>query len=232
MNFEEILDQVIALLQRRGRGSYRILKLQFTLNDEALEALKEELLEVHHLEVGIIPEVVSRLSPYLGAYIYSGTSLFCQPCRIEQQEGLIIERKILHCSSPIRLEKGIGCDVDPLELVGKAALDVGTDRHAPLWLQRATPLQHHRFQLGIVHAHVVRLPAFEEAHRALVDIHQIRKERHEHVEVVLDQQPIDDRRIVHQVDLGLNTDFCHLVFDQRGNIGHGRIQVRDEDGEL
>ena len=51
MNFEEILDQVIALLQRRGRVSYHTLKLQFTLDDEALEALKEELLEVHHLAV-------------------------------------------------------------------------------------------------------------------------------------------------------------------------------------
>jgi len=51
MNFEEILDQVIALLQRRGRVSYRTLKLQFTLDDEAMQALKEELLEVHHLAV-------------------------------------------------------------------------------------------------------------------------------------------------------------------------------------
>ena len=51
MHFEEILDQAIALLQRRGRVSYRTLKLQFTLDDEALQALKEELIEVHHLAV-------------------------------------------------------------------------------------------------------------------------------------------------------------------------------------
>ena len=51
MNFEEILDQAIALLQCRGRVSYRTLKLQYTLDDEALEALKEELIEVHHLAV-------------------------------------------------------------------------------------------------------------------------------------------------------------------------------------
>ena len=51
MNFEEILDQAIVLLQRRGRVSYRTLKLQFTLDDEALQALKEELIEVHHLAV-------------------------------------------------------------------------------------------------------------------------------------------------------------------------------------
>ena len=51
MHFEEILDQATAMLQRRGRVSYRTLKLQFHLNEEALEALKEELIEVHRLAV-------------------------------------------------------------------------------------------------------------------------------------------------------------------------------------
>src|SRR5712692_1177291 len=51
MTFEEILDQAIAMLQRRGRVSYRTLTLQFHLNEESLEALKEELIEVHHLAV-------------------------------------------------------------------------------------------------------------------------------------------------------------------------------------
>jgi class 3 adenylate cyclase/tetratricopeptide (TPR) repeat protein len=49
MTFEEILDQAIAMLQRRGRVSYRTLTLQFHLDAESLEALKEELLEVHQL---------------------------------------------------------------------------------------------------------------------------------------------------------------------------------------
>jgi class 3 adenylate cyclase/tetratricopeptide (TPR) repeat protein len=44
MTFEELLDQVIAMLQRRGRVTYRTLELQFHLDDEHLEALKEELL--------------------------------------------------------------------------------------------------------------------------------------------------------------------------------------------
>jgi class 3 adenylate cyclase/predicted ATPase len=51
MTFEEILDQAMAMLQRRGRVSYRTLKLQFHLDEESLEALKEELIEVHHLAV-------------------------------------------------------------------------------------------------------------------------------------------------------------------------------------
>jgi TOMM system kinase/cyclase fusion protein len=51
MTFEEILDQAIAMLQRRGRVSYHTLMLQFHLDEESLAALKEELLEVHHLAV-------------------------------------------------------------------------------------------------------------------------------------------------------------------------------------
>ena len=51
MTFEEILDQATAMLQRRGRVSYRTLTLQFHLDAESLAALKEELIEVHHLAV-------------------------------------------------------------------------------------------------------------------------------------------------------------------------------------
>jgi class 3 adenylate cyclase len=47
MTFEEILDQALAMLQRRGRVTYRALQLQFKLDDDQLEALKEELLYAH-----------------------------------------------------------------------------------------------------------------------------------------------------------------------------------------
>ncbi len=40
MTFEEILDQAIAMLQRRGRVTYRALKRQFHLDDAFLEDLK------------------------------------------------------------------------------------------------------------------------------------------------------------------------------------------------
>lgn len=39
MNFEETLDQTGAMLQRRGRVTYRTLKRQFGLDDEALDDL-------------------------------------------------------------------------------------------------------------------------------------------------------------------------------------------------
>src|SRR5262249_14078725 len=47
MTFEEILDQAIAMLQRRGRLTYGTLKRQFQLDDAALEDLKEALLFAH-----------------------------------------------------------------------------------------------------------------------------------------------------------------------------------------
>src|SRR2546422_11742202 len=51
MNFEELLDQVIALLQRRGRMTYRALKRQFNLDDDYLEDVKAELIQGQRLAV-------------------------------------------------------------------------------------------------------------------------------------------------------------------------------------
>ena len=44
MAFEEILDHAMAMLQRRGRLTYRTLQRQFQLDDAALEDLKDELI--------------------------------------------------------------------------------------------------------------------------------------------------------------------------------------------
>src|SRR5206468_2504281 len=45
MDLIVVLDQVRELLQTRGRLTYRLLQAQFHLDDEALAALKEELIE-------------------------------------------------------------------------------------------------------------------------------------------------------------------------------------------
>src|SRR5262249_17817270 len=52
MTFEEILDQAIAMLQRRGRLTYGALKRQFQLDDAYLEDVKAELIEGQRLAVG------------------------------------------------------------------------------------------------------------------------------------------------------------------------------------
>src|SRR5262245_59473073 len=44
MTFDDVLDQVVQLLQRQWRVSYRALKRRFTLDDDYLEDLKEELI--------------------------------------------------------------------------------------------------------------------------------------------------------------------------------------------
>ncbi len=51
MTFEEVLDQAIDMLRRRGRLTYRALKRQFDLDDAYLEDLKEELIEGQQVAV-------------------------------------------------------------------------------------------------------------------------------------------------------------------------------------
>src|SRR5262245_14167247 len=51
MTFEEILDQAMAMLQRRGRLTYGTLKRQFQLDDAAVEDLKDELIYGQRLAV-------------------------------------------------------------------------------------------------------------------------------------------------------------------------------------
>ena len=47
MTFEELLDQVLDMLQRRGRVSYRAVQRQFDLDDATLEDVKADLLYAH-----------------------------------------------------------------------------------------------------------------------------------------------------------------------------------------
>src|SRR5262245_28844816 len=51
MDFTALRTQVIELLQREQRLSYRALKRQFALEDEDLEALKDELIYAKKLAV-------------------------------------------------------------------------------------------------------------------------------------------------------------------------------------
>ena len=45
MTIIEVLDQVRELLRSKGRITYRMLQVQFHLDDASLEALKEDLME-------------------------------------------------------------------------------------------------------------------------------------------------------------------------------------------
>jgi class 3 adenylate cyclase/predicted ATPase len=51
MDLLAVVDQVIELLRSRGRVSYRVLKLQLQLDEDAIEALKDELIYAQHVAV-------------------------------------------------------------------------------------------------------------------------------------------------------------------------------------
>src|SRR4029450_10038881 len=49
MTFNDVLEQVVTLLKRQGRVSYRALKMRFDLDDEYLDVLKEELIDAQRI---------------------------------------------------------------------------------------------------------------------------------------------------------------------------------------
>ena len=51
MTFDEVLAQVLDLLRRQGRVSYRALKRRFDLDDEYIEDLKAEIIQAQRLAV-------------------------------------------------------------------------------------------------------------------------------------------------------------------------------------
>src|SRR5262245_30534399 len=51
MTFYEVLEQMVTLLQRHGRMSYRALTRQFQLDEAYLEDLKVELVDIQRLAV-------------------------------------------------------------------------------------------------------------------------------------------------------------------------------------
>src|SRR5919108_185703 len=63
MEFDELLTQVIALLQRQGRVSYGALKRRFHLDDDYLDDLKVELIEAQ----GLAADEQGRILVWLGS---------------------------------------------------------------------------------------------------------------------------------------------------------------------
>lgn len=65
MSFEEILEQIIEILNRRGQVSYRAIKRQFDINDQYLEDLKYEIVDILKLAADRNQEMLVSLT--LGA---------------------------------------------------------------------------------------------------------------------------------------------------------------------
>src|SRR3989442_11678029 len=49
MDYDAVLEQVVSLLEQQKRLSYRVLKLRLQLDDDTLEALKEDLIYAKQL---------------------------------------------------------------------------------------------------------------------------------------------------------------------------------------
>src|SRR5262249_2322848 len=77
MDFYAVLDQVLDLLRQRGRVAYRVLKLQFKLDDEALEALKDELIYSQRLAIDAEGKVL----------VWAGDSSAAPPLAAAPAEG-------------------------------------------------------------------------------------------------------------------------------------------------
>jgi 3-deoxy-D-arabino-heptulosonate 7-phosphate (DAHP) synthase len=58
-----VLDEVVALLRTHERVTYRALKLQFHLDDEQLETLKEELIDAKRVAVDEDGKVLVWVGP-------------------------------------------------------------------------------------------------------------------------------------------------------------------------
>jgi class 3 adenylate cyclase len=95
MTFEEILDQALAMLQRRGRVTYRALRLQFNLNDDQLEALKDELLYAH-------PQVVDDAGRGL---LWTGTPAALSPAAAPAQDRALLSYTPQHLAEKILTSK-------------------------------------------------------------------------------------------------------------------------------
>ena len=80
MTFDDILDQVITLLQRQGRVSYRALKRRFGIDDDYLDDLKEEIIHAQRLAM----DEDGRILVWTGQA--EGVPLsVSQPLQVEQQ---------------------------------------------------------------------------------------------------------------------------------------------------
>jgi class 3 adenylate cyclase/predicted ATPase len=79
MTFDEILEQVIMLLKRQGRVSYRALKLRFDLDDEYLDVLKEELIDAQRIATDEDGKILVWTGEDGGAPVSSSPSIQAEP---------------------------------------------------------------------------------------------------------------------------------------------------------
>src|SRR5215510_16403457 len=79
MTFDEILEQVITLLKRQRRVSYRALKRRFDLDEDYLEDVKVELIKAQHLARDEDGEILVWVGETEGGVISSSPPIQAEP---------------------------------------------------------------------------------------------------------------------------------------------------------
>src|SRR5262245_60557819 len=80
MTFDEMLTQVLELLKRQGRVSYRALKRRFDIDDDYIEDLKEEIIHAQRLAT----DEDGRILVWTG-HVEGTTETASQPDKTTQQ---------------------------------------------------------------------------------------------------------------------------------------------------
>jgi len=123
MTFDEILTQVLELLQREGRVTYRALKRRFALDDDYLEDLKGEIIKAKRLAVDEDGEVLVWIgaSPVSGSAFQVSSSQSLAPSPQTSDTG----RQVLDASRPEAERRQL--TVMFCDLVGSTALSEKLD---------------------------------------------------------------------------------------------------------
>ena len=74
MKFSEIIKQATDLLQQRGRLSYRTLRMEFDLDNEQLDVLKEQLIDIEALAIDQDGKMLVWVGAGINAEKYKGIS--------------------------------------------------------------------------------------------------------------------------------------------------------------
>src|SRR5215813_12537520 len=91
MTFDDMLNQVMTLLKRQGRVSYRALKIRFDLDDEYLDVLKEELIDAQRVATDEEGRILVRCGARTGTIetpSQPGQTLLQPPTQQEQPATL------------------------------------------------------------------------------------------------------------------------------------------------
>src|SRR3989442_1762671 len=118
--FDEVLEQALEMLRRRGRVSYRSLKVRFHLDDELLEILKEEIVALH-----VMMDAVHRYEGTVNQVLGDGImALFGAPVAHEDHAvracyaALAMQAAMRHYAEEVRGSHG-------LEMLARVGLNSG-----------------------------------------------------------------------------------------------------------